>query len=205
MTYSPSAACCVLALLLPLGAGAASAQGSLRSGNAVFDRAVEIVLANFYRPSELDRFRDAVSLTVESFPELAKAEPALGRRRHRLRAPEPRDLAHRALSRRAASSITSCSTSSASPRATRSAASIRRKATSPMTASASPRRSIDGAIFVTDVYDGGPADKAGVLAGDEILWVDGKPFIGTEAFRGRTAASAILTAPPRTPAPTRSR
>ena len=35
------------------------------------------MLANFYRPAELDRFRDAVSLTVESFPGLAKAEPAL--------------------------------------------------------------------------------------------------------------------------------
>ena len=44
-------------------------------------------------------------------------------------------------------------------------------------------RSIDGTIFVTDVYDGGPADKAGVLAGDEILWVDGKPFTGTEAVQ----------------------
>src|SRR5690606_11091897 len=54
-------------------------------------------------------------------------------------------------------------------------------------------REIGGATFVTDVYDGGPADRAGVLAGDEILWVDGKPFAGTDMFKGRTAAPAIVT------------
>ena len=87
----------LLALALPLGAGIASAQGSLRSGNAVFDRAVEIVLANFYRPAELDRFRDAVTLTVENFPGLAKAEPALVDDAIDFVLSEPRDLAHRPL------------------------------------------------------------------------------------------------------------
>ena len=62
-----------------------------------------------------------------------------------------------------------------------------------MTASASPRREIDGKIFVTDVYDGGPAARAGVKAGDEILSVDGKPFAEIGMFKGRNAASAILT------------
>ena len=63
------------ALFLPAAAGAAEAD--LRSGNAVFDRAVDVVTANFYRPAELDRFRDAVGLTVASLPGLATANPAL--------------------------------------------------------------------------------------------------------------------------------
>ena len=54
-------------------------------------------------------------------------------------------------------------------------------------------RSIGGAMYVTDVYDGGPADRAGVLPGDEILWVDGEPFVGAGVFSGRTATQAILT------------
>jgi C-terminal processing protease CtpA/Prc len=40
-------------------------------------------------------------------------------------------------------------------------------------------------VFVTDVYDGGPAAEAGLMAGDEILAVDGAPFREIESFRGK--------------------
>lgn len=43
----------------------------------------------------------------------------------------------------------------------------------------------DGRTFVTDVYDGGPADRGGLLVGDEILTVDGKPFDEIGSFRGK--------------------
>ncbi len=183
----------LFALVLPLGAGAASAQASLRSGNAVFDRAVDIVLANFYRPSELDQFRDAVSLTVESFPELAKAEPAL--------VDDAIDFVLQSLqtshtARYPKGSVEYYELLDVFRFAARDA--VRRlyppEGNITYDGIGMATRSIDGAIFVTDVYDGGPADKAGVLPGDEILWVDGKPFTGTEAFRGRTAASSVLTA-----------
>ena len=62
-----------------------------------------------------------------------------------------------------------------------------------MTASASPPARSTARTYVTDVYDGGPADAAGLEAGDEILWVDGKPFDPVDTFRGRTAAGSILT------------
>ena len=47
-------------------------------------------------------------------------------------------------------------------------------------------RTIDGRIFVTDVYDGAPAAEAGILAGDEILSVDGAPFSEIGSFDGRS-------------------
>ena len=182
----------LLALALPLGAGIASAQGSQRSGNAVFDRAVEIVLANFYRPAELDRFRDAVTLTVENFPGLAKAEPAL--------VDDAIDFVLAGLetshtARYATGSVEYYELLDVFRYAARSAVERLYPPQGNITYDGVgiATRGIDGAVFVTDVYDGGPADKAGVLAGDEILWVDGKPFTGTDMFKGRTAVSAILT------------
>lgn len=47
-------------------------------------------------------------------------------------------------------------------------------------------RAIDGRVFVTDVYDGAPAAEAGILAGDEILSVDGAPFSEIGSFDGRS-------------------
>jgi C-terminal processing protease CtpA/Prc len=51
----------------------------------------------------------------------------------------------------------------------------------------------DGNVFVTDVYDGGPAAKAGVLAGDEILSVDGQPFDEIQSFRGKGGANVAVS------------
>lgn len=182
----------VAALLLPLAAGAASAQANLRSGNAVFDRTVDIVLANFYRPAELDRFREAVALTVESFPGLGQAEPAL--------VDDAIDFVLASLEtshtgRYPTGSVEYYELLDVFRYAARDA--VRRlyppEGNITYDGIGIATRSIEGATFVTDVYDGGPADTAGVMAGDEILWVDGKPFTGTGMFKGRTATSAILT------------
>jgi carboxyl-terminal processing protease len=46
-----------------------------------------------------------------------------------------------------------------------------------------------GSLFVNDVYDGSPAARAGILVGDEILTVDGAPYHEIASFRdkvGRT-------------------
>lgn len=50
-------------------------------------------------------------------------------------------------------------------------------------------RPLDGSLFVSDVYDGSPAAKAGILAGDEIVSVDGASYSEIGSFRdkvGRT-------------------
>lgn len=42
-----------------------------------------------------------------------------------------------------------------------------------------------GRIFVVSVYEGGPAEKAGLLKGDEILSADGNPFAPVASLRER--------------------
>ncbi|WP_027997556.1 S41 family peptidase [Sinorhizobium arboris] len=46
-------------------------------------------------------------------------------------------------------------------------------------------RTENGLLFVSDVYDGSPADKAGIRVGDEVLSVDGAPYREIESFRER--------------------
>jgi C-terminal processing protease CtpA/Prc len=53
-------------------------------------------------------------------------------------------------------------------------------------------RVIDGKRFVTDVYDGAPAARAGVMAGDEIVSVDGQPFSEIGSFAGKAGKSVGL-------------
>jgi carboxyl-terminal processing protease len=43
----------------------------------------------------------------------------------------------------------------------------------------------NGLWFVSDVYDGSPAARAGILVGDEILTIDGAPYHEITSFRGK--------------------
>ncbi len=53
-------------------------------------------------------------------------------------------------------------------------------------------REIDGKIFLSDVLDGSPAAEAGLLAGDEILGVDGAPFHALRSFEGRAGQTVTV-------------
>jgi carboxyl-terminal processing protease len=53
-------------------------------------------------------------------------------------------------------------------------------------------RRIDGGIFVTGVLNGLPADRAGVLVGDEILAADGAPFEPVRSFEDRAGRKVAL-------------
>ncbi|MEJ0096873.1 MAG: S41 family peptidase [Bauldia sp.] len=53
-------------------------------------------------------------------------------------------------------------------------------------------KEIGGARFITDVYDGGPAERAGLTAGDEIVSADGKPFTEIGSFKGKAGGSVDL-------------
>jgi C-terminal processing protease CtpA/Prc len=53
-------------------------------------------------------------------------------------------------------------------------------------------RTIDGRTYVAYVYDGSPAQRAGVLLGDEVVTVDGKPLHPVASFAGRAGHSVKL-------------
>lgn len=181
-----------LALVLPL-AVPAFAETPLRSGNAVFDGLVRTVDDHFYRPAELPAFHDAVAKIVGDTPELAKpdADPAV-----------VTDAVEKALK-----SLHTSHTERYTPDrvdyyelldvfryGVRDA--LRRlyppdgDITYPGIGIASA--DIDGKRFVTDVYDGGPAARSGVKAGDEILGVDGAPFREIGSFAGKAGQSLHL-------------
>jgi carboxyl-terminal processing protease len=48
-------------------------------------------------------------------------------------------------------------------------------------------------LFVRGIFAGGPAAKAGLLRGDQILAADGKPFDPVLSFRGRADSKVTLT------------
>ena len=52
---------------------------------------------------------------------------------------------------------------------------------------------IAGTRFITAVYDGSPADKAGLKAGDEIIFADGKPFEEIGSFKGKAGDAVTLS------------
>jgi C-terminal processing protease CtpA/Prc len=53
-------------------------------------------------------------------------------------------------------------------------------------------RTIDGKLFVSDVYDGGPAARANVRAGDEIVSAGGMPFAAIDSFKGKAGKEVAL-------------
>jgi carboxyl-terminal processing protease len=54
-------------------------------------------------------------------------------------------------------------------------------------------RRVDGKVFVSDVYDGGPAWRASVKTGDEILAADGAPFAEIGSFDGKAGKNVEFT------------
>ncbi len=55
--------------------GGSAADTPRTSGNAVFDRTVEIANEEFYRPKDLDAFNETVEEIVAAAPDLADADP----------------------------------------------------------------------------------------------------------------------------------
>jgi carboxyl-terminal processing protease len=53
-------------------------------------------------------------------------------------------------------------------------------------------RKLEGRVFVAAVYHGGPAARAGLLVGDEIVSVDGAPFDAIESFVNKAGEPVTL-------------
>jgi C-terminal processing protease CtpA/Prc len=53
-------------------------------------------------------------------------------------------------------------------------------------------QTIEGKLFVADVYDGGPAARSGVKLGDEIVSVDGEPYAPIQSFEDKVGRAVNL-------------
>jgi hypothetical protein len=172
----------VLALLLPLSLPA-SAEAPVRSGNAVFDGLVRTVDENFYRPAELDAFRDNVRKTVSETPALAGPNADAATVDHAIdRVLTGLHTSHTA--RYKQTQVDYYELLDVFRFGVRDAV---RRLYPPDGEIAYPgigiaSKEIDGKRFVTDVYDGGPAALAGAKAGDEILSVDGLDRVAPAPF-----------------------
>jgi C-terminal processing protease CtpA/Prc len=169
----------------------AAAQAPPRSGNAVFDRAVELVNEHFFAPSELPQFNEAASLAAAQMPGLKDAAPgvigdAVSFVLDSLHASHtgwftPDQVDYYELADVFRFALRGDMRRLFPPRGEVTYAGI---------GIASAR--IDGKSFVTRLYDGGPAAKAGLLTGDEIVTVDGAPFAEVGSFRGKAGGTAHL-------------
>lgn len=182
------------ALLLLVVAGApALALSPPRSGNPVFDRAVQLVMDNFYDRATLDRFVEAVRREVED-------------RRTPVNAASPTGRVDQAIS-----SVLASLQASHTGRFTRDgidyfelADIFRYGIRSDIRRLFPPDGEVaydgigmvaqqgNGLWFVTDVYDDSPADRAGILAGDEVVTVDGAPYRQLDSFRDKVGKSVDI-------------
>jgi C-terminal processing protease CtpA/Prc len=168
-------------ILIPVWLGSASAEDLKPAASPVFDRVVTLVEERFFSPEALPAFRAVVA-------ELREAATAV--------APIPVDEAIDAALASLGASHTARYTmdrvdyyelANVFRYALRSDA---RRLFPPEGRVAYDgigiaSRMIDGKVFATDVYDGGPAAFAGLKAGDEILAVDGAPFSEIGSFNGK--------------------
>jgi len=174
------------AALLFLAIVQAPAADPPRSGHPVFDRAVELVTDNFHDKSALDEFAEAVRREVDdpASPVNAKSTPdrvdeAIDAVLASLNAShvgrfEPDTIDYFELIDIFRFAIRDDMRRLFPPKGEVSYPGIGMIA-----------RPQNGARFVSDVYDGSPADRAGILVGDEVLSVDGKPYHEIESFSGK--------------------
>lgn len=177
----------IAAILLLAGAtfGAQTAEPP-KSGNRVFDRAVELVYKNFHDASALDRFNEAVRREVQD----PKAPVS---------ATSPDTRVDAAISAVLAS-LQASHTGHFRPDTIDyfELADVFRFAIRDDLRRLFPpdgdvrypgigmvARQGNGLWFVTDVYDGSPASRAGILTGDEILSVDGATYHQIASFRDK--------------------
>lgn len=157
-----------------------------RSGNPVFDRTVELVIGNFFDPSALDAFTEAVRHEVQDpLAPVTAASPAArvdaaidtilaSLKASHTRRYRPDTIDYFELVDIFRHSIRGDIRRLFPPEGDVGYAGIGMIAVS-----------ADGQLFVSEVYDGSPAARAGILVGDELLAVDGKPYDEIASFRDK--------------------
>jgi len=184
----------IFVLLLLLLPAQASALDVPRSGHPVFDRAVDLVMDHFYDAAALDRFVEAVRSEIE------RTQPPLTADSSETRVDDAID--------RVLASLGASHTGRFKPDTVdyfelidifRYAVRDDMRRLFPPEGRANYHgvgmavQVIDGVPFVSDVYDGRPADDAGILVGDEIISVDGAPYHDIESFRGKAGRTVEIS------------
>jgi carboxyl-terminal processing protease len=173
-------------LLLLVTASPAAAVQPPKSGHPVFDRAVQLVMDNFYDPAALDRFSQAVSREVHDpqSPVNDKSTDA--------RVDQAIDTVLASLQASHTGHFTK-DTIDYFELADIFRGALRndmRRLFPPEGEASYPgigmiAKPANGLWFVTDVYDGSPAAKAGILVGDEVVSVDGASYHDIASFRDK--------------------
>ncbi|WP_394890754.1 S41 family peptidase [Mesorhizobium sp. AaZ16] len=157
-----------------------------RSGHPVFDRAVELVTDNFHDESAIDRFAAAVRREIED-PQSPVAKASSPDRVDEAIDAVLASLDASHVGRFQPDTIDYFELADIFRYAIRN---DMRRLFPPEGEVSYPgvgmiARPQNGVRFVSDVYDGSPADRAGILVGDEVLSVDGKPYHEIESFSGK--------------------
>jgi C-terminal processing protease CtpA/Prc len=181
-------AAALVLFLLPL-TGVAGAEDAPKTGNAVIDRAVEIVDKDFYTTAPLEQFHAAVQALIDR-GKTSDQPFVLDDAVNGLLA----SLGASHTGRYTADQVDYYELSDVFRYGMRRE--LRRlyppDGEVAYDGIGIASQTIDGKRFVTDVYDGAPAALAGVQAGDEILSADGAPFAEIGSFRGKAGETVDL-------------
>ncbi len=176
------------ALLLVLTFGGTEAQGA--SGKAVFDRTVAIVKENFYRPAELGGFDadvTAVRAAAGNLDDKAALDGAIGRLLAGLKTSHTARYTSDRVDYYELIDVFRYNYRQRLRQLYPPEGEITYEGIGIAT------RRIGGTLFVSDVYHGGPAARANVKAGDEIVAVDRAPFDEIGSFKDKTGEEVALT------------
>lgn len=180
----------LLLVLMPAGVPAAELP---RSGNLVFDRVIALVNSEFHDESALDRFNETAKKEIEDVGQAlpphastARVDAAIDGALASLQAShngrfKPDTIAYFELSDIFRFAIRNDLSRLFPPEGEVSYPGI-----------GLVTRMIGDKRFVSDVYDGSPAAKAGVVMGDEILSVDGLPYREIGSFQGKVGQSVDI-------------
>jgi carboxyl-terminal processing protease len=177
---------CLTAAIFALATPLALAAEPPVSGHAVFDRAVKLVWENFYDESALGNFGEDVRAAIEDPAAPINAQ-----------APEARidEAIDTLLASLDASHMGRYTPDDVFRYAVRR--DLRRlfppEGEVTYAGVGLVARRIDGKQFVSDVYDGSPADEAGIRVGDEVISVDGAPYEDIGSFRNKAGKAVEIS------------